>query len=169
MSSLMLYSPSDVLISIGGFHMISGVVADTFINITKDVSPFEVQGAMDGSIARLYKHDEGYKVEITLAQSSASNNILSGLYNIDTATRMGKFPLFITDGRGSSKFFALTAWIDRLPSVAFGSELQPRTWIFQCTDATLTVGGNADQNLLEKALDFGASVLPLFKDFGLFG
>lgn len=165
----MLYSPSDVLISIGGFHTVSGVVADTFINITKDVAPFELQAAMDGSIARLYKHDEGYKVELTLAQSSASNNILSGLYSIDLATRMGKFPIFITDTRGSSKFFALTAWIDRLPSVSFSSDLQPRTWVLQCTDASITVGGNADQNLLEKALDFGASVLPLFKTFGLLG
>lgn len=149
--------------------MVSGVVAGTFVNITKDVTPFEVQAAMDGSIARLYKHDEGFKVELTLAQSSASNNILSGLYNIDTATRLGKFPVFITDTKGSSKFFAMTAWIERIPAVAFGNDLQPRTWTIQCTEATITVGGNADQNLLEKALDFGASVLPLFKTFGLMG
>jgi hypothetical protein len=168
MGSLLLYSPSDVVISIAGLHTVAGLADGTFINISKDVDPFEVQRAMDGSIQRIYRHDEGFQLDITLAQSSPSNNILSALYNIDTVTQLGKFPVFITDGRGSTKFFALTAWVDRLPDTTFASTLETRNWRLHCTQATLTVGGNADQSAVEKALDFGVSLLPLFKDFGVF-
>ncbi len=168
MSNLLLYSPIDVEIVIAGLHTITGVADGTFVSITKDVEPFETERAMDGSIQRIYKHDEGFKLEITLAQSSPSNNILSALYNMDAATQIGKFPVFVTDGRGSTKFFALTAWIDRIPNVVFSNQLETRTWVFSCTQASITVGGNAEQNLIEQALDFGVSLLPLFKEFGVF-
>jgi len=167
MGSLLLYSPSDVTVSIAGLHIATGFADGAFINISKDVEPFEVQRAMDGSVARIYKHDEGFKLDLTLAQSSQTNNILSALYNIDVATKKGKFPVFVTDNRGSTKFFALTAWVDRIPNVSFGKDLDVRTWTLQCTQATITVGGNADQSMIEKALDFGASLLPMFKEFGV--
>lgn len=168
MGSLLLYSPIDVEISIAGLHTVTGVADGTFVNITKDVEPFETERAMDGSIQRIYKHDEGYKLDITLAQSSPSNNIFSALYNMDVATQMGKFPVFVTDTKGSTKFFALTAWVDRIPNVSFSNQLETRTWTLSCAQATITVGGNAEQSALEQALDFGSSMLPLFKEFGVF-
>ena len=167
MANLLLYSPSDVTVSIAGIHVVSGFADDTFVSISKDISPFQIQRAMNGDVARLYNHDEGFRMELTLAQSSATNNILSALYNIDAATRIGKFPVFVTDGRGSTEFFALTAWVDRLPDVSFGQALSTRTWIIQCTQAAMTVGGNTDQTALEQALDFGVSLLPLFREFGV--
>ena len=88
MSNLLLYSPIDVEIVIAGLHTITGVADGTFVSITKDVEPFETERAMDGSIQRIYKHDEGFKLEITLAQSSPSNNILSALYNMDRITTL---------------------------------------------------------------------------------
>ena len=168
MASLLLYSPSDVTVSIAGIHIATGFAADTFVNISKDIEPFEIQRAMDGSVQRIYKHDEGYKLDLTLAQSSQTNNVLSALYNIDTATRKGKFPVFVKDNKGSTTFFALTAWVNRIPDVSFGSTLATRTWTLQCTQASLTVGGNADQNALERALDYGTSLLPMFREFGVF-
>jgi hypothetical protein len=166
-SSLLLYSPSDVIISIAGIHTVSGLADGTFVNITKDVEPFETERAMDGSIQRVYKHDEGFKLDITLAQSSPSNNVFSALYNIDVGTQLGKFPVFVNDTKGSTKFFALTAWVDRIPSVSFSNQLETRTWTLSCVQAAITVGGNADQSTIEQALDFGVSLLPLFKEFGV--
>lgn len=162
------YSPSDVSVTIAGMHSVTGYSSGTFIRITKDVKPFSKVRAMDGEIARMYSEDTGYRVELTLAQSSSTNNILTMLYNIDTATHMGKFPLFIKDGRGQTSFLAATAWIEQIPDVSFGSELSERTWIFGCSDVAITIGGNGDTSLIEDSLLLASSTLPILKQFGVF-
>lgn len=161
------YSPKDVVILIGGFYPVDGYASDTFINIKKDVKPFDVIRAMDGEQARVYRQDDGFTVELTLAQSSTSNNILSALYNIDIATHMGKFPLMIKDTKGSTTFFAGSAWIEDLPDASFANDLQTRVWTFGTSEAVLNVGGNQDDNLLADILGIGTGVLPLLKQYGV--
>lgn len=166
--SISTYSPSDVTVTIAGMHSVTGYSSGTFIRITKDIRPFSKVRAMDGEIARMYSEDTGYKVELTLAQSSSTNNILTMLYNIDAATHMGKFPLFIKDGRGQTSFLAATAWIEQTPDVTFGSDLSERTWIFGCSDVVLTIGGNGDTSSIESGLLVASSTLPILKQFGVF-
>lgn len=166
-SSLLTYSPVDVEVSIAGIHTITGFASDRFVEIIKELRPFAIQRAMDGEKARIYREDEGYKLILTLAQSSPSNNVLSAIHNIDVATRLGKFPVFVKDNSGSTKFFAGTAWVECIPDVTFASKLTEREWVLGCSDATIIVGGNADQSAIERALDMGASLLPLLKEFGI--
>lgn len=162
------YSPSDVTITLAGMHSVSGYADGTFVRITKDMKPFSKVRAMDGEISRMYFEDAGYKVELTLMQSSSTNNVLTSLYNIDAATRMGKFPLFVKDGRGQTSFLAATAWIEQLPEVTFGAELNTRTWILGCSDVVLTVGGNEDVSVIEESLLVASTTLGLLKQFGIF-
>lgn len=168
MGALSTYSPKDVIVSIAGLHTVGGYADGTFVRVTKDMKPFTVVRAMDGELSRLYSKDDGYKVELTLMQSSSTNNILSMLYNIDTATRIGKFPLFIKDSLGQSSFMAGTAWIEQIPDLSFGNTLETRTWVFGCGDAVITFGGNEDVSQIEQALLVGSSTLPLLRDFGVF-
>lgn len=165
---LSTYSPSDVTVTLAGIHSVVGYADGTFVRITKDIKPFNKVRAMDGEVARQYFDDAGYKVELTLAQSSPTNNILSMLYNVDSVTHMGKIPLFIKDARGQTTFLAGTAWIEAIPEVTFGPSLDTRTWTFGCADATLTIGGNGDTSILEDILLMGSSTLPLLKEFGVF-
>lgn len=165
MGSLTTYSPSDVIVSIGGFHTVTGYADGTFVRILKEMKPFDKQRAMDGEISRIYSQDDVFKVELSIMQSSGSNNILSMLYNIDIATRVGKFPMIIKDSRGQTSFVALTAWVEQIPDVTFAKDLQVWTWTFGCTEATLMVGGNEDTGLVEQALMIGTAALPLLKQF----
>jgi hypothetical protein len=162
-----LYSPQDVIISLAGMHTISGYADGTFVRITKDMKPFSKVRAMDGEMARMYNEDEGFRVEVTIAQSSTSNNILTSIYNVDTATHMGKFPMFIKDTKGQTNFFAATAWIEMIPDVTFSNQLETRTWTFGCSGAILTIGGNNDTSLLEDTLLLGSSGLLVLKQFGV--
>lgn len=166
--ALSTYSPSDVTVTLAGMHSVSGYIDGTFIRITKDMKPFSKVRAMDGEMARMYFEDTGYQVELTLMQSSSSNNILSMIYNIDTVTHMGKFPLFIKDGRGQTTFLAATAWIEQIPEVTFGSELSERKWILGCSDVALTIGGNEDTSEIEQSLLVASTTLPILKQFGVF-
>lgn len=162
------YSPKDVFVSLAGLHTVTGYADGTFVRITKDMKPFQKIRAMDGEIARMYSDDEGYRVEITLAQSSGSNNIFSMIHNVDAVTRMGKFPLLIKDGKGQTNFFAASAWIEQIPEVTFSNQMETRTWVFGCSGATMTIGGNGVTGLLEDALLAGSASLALLKDFGIF-
>lgn len=166
--ALLTYSPKDITISLAGLHTISGYVDGTFIKISKDVAPFKTAVAMDGETARLFQEDGTYTVDITLAQSSSSNSVLSTLWNIDAATQLGKFPIFVRDGNGQTTFFSAMSWIEQAPDVTFGKDIESRTWKFRCCYAGLTVGGAGNSSLIESAILAGASFLPMLKSFGAF-
>ena len=165
MSSLNTYSPSDVIVSLAGLHTVTGYADGTFVEIRKEGRPFDKQRSMDGHTARIYNEDQSFHVYLTLMQSSSSNNILSMLYNVDRATRIGKFPLIIKDGSGSTTFAAATAWIENIPVVRFANNLSTYTWTFSCSDAIIAVGGNDEQSAVEDALLLGASALPLLTSY----
>lgn len=167
MASIALYSPKDVTVLLGGFYKLDGYASDTFISIRKDVKPFDAMKSMDGEQARIYRKDEGYTVELTLAQSSSANNILSAIYNVDVATQMGKFPLFIKDQKGSTTFFAGTAWIEDIPDTSFGASLTTRTWVLGTSEAALIIGGNQEGNTVLDIIGLGASALPILSDLGV--
>lgn len=167
--ALYTYSPSDVTVSIAGLHTVTGYVDGTFVRIIKNIRPFETQRAMDGTLERLYHFDEGYRLELTLAQSSPTNNLLSVLHNIDTVSRRMKFPVVIRDGLGQTSFFSGTTWIESIPEVAFSNGMSERTWVFACANAALNIGGNGTTSAVEDSVLLAASVLPVFKDFGLLG
>jgi hypothetical protein len=163
--SISTYSPQDVLVSLAGVHTVTGYADGTFINIHKEVKPFQKQRSMGGETARIYNKDEGFKVKLTLTQSSGSNNVLSMLYNIDLATRMGKFPLIIKDGSGQTSFIALTTWIEDIPEVTYSGKMETRTWTFGCSDAAIMIGGNEDTGAIESLLMVATASLPLLQQY----
>lgn len=166
MASLLTYSPSDVTITVAGLYSVTGYAEGTFIRITKDTQQVNTVRAMDGTVSRIKSPDTGWKVEITLAQSSSGNDIFSTLWNADRVTGMGKFPLFIKDGSGSTMFMAATAWIEEIPDIIFSNQMQDRTWRFAATDVIVNVGGNNKEDLAS-AFGLGASVLPILDNFKL--
>lgn len=166
MASLANYSPSDVTITVAGLYSVTGFAEGTFVRITKDTQQIYTTRAMDGTMSRCKSPDTGWRVEITLAQSSSANDIFSVLWNVDKVTGMGKFPLFIKDGSGSTMFMAATAWIDQLPEITFSGQMETRTWCFGATDVLVNVGGNSDDSSdLSSTLGLSASVLPLLQTF----
>jgi hypothetical protein len=166
MSTLASYSPSDVTITVAGLYSVTGFADGTFVRISKDTQQITTVRAMDGSMSRIKSPDTGWKVEITLAQSSSANDIFSVFWNVDKVTGLGKFPLFIKDGSGSTMFMAATAWIEQLPDVSFSNQMETRTWKFCATDVLVNIGGNDDNGSdLSSILGLGASVLPVLKTF----
>ncbi|QXV71730.1 putative structural protein [Pseudomonas phage psageK4] len=164
MASLLNYSPNDVTITVAGLYSVTGYAEGTFVRITKDTQQISTTRAMDGTMSRVKSPDTGWKVEITLAQSSSGNDIFSTLWNVDKVTGMGKFPLFIKDGSGSTMFMAATAWIEEIPDIIFSNQMETRTWRFGATDVIINVGGNGDGDL-SSILGLSASVLPVLQNF----
>lgn len=166
MASLAQYSPSDVTITVAGLYSVTGFAEGTFVRISKDTQQISTTRAMDGTMSRIKSPDTGWKIEITLAQSSSANDIFSVLWNVDKVSGLGKFPLFIKDGSGSTMFMASTAWIEELPNITFSNQLETRCWRLGATDVIVNIGGNNDNGSdLSSILGLGASVLPVLQTF----
>lgn len=166
MASLANYSPSDVTITVAGLYSVTGFAEGTFVRIIKDAQQIYTTRAMDGTMSRCKSPDTGWRIEITLAQSSSANDIFSALWNVDRVTGLGKFPLFIKDGSGSTMFTAATAWIEQLPEVIFSNQMETRTWTFCATDVLINIGGNDDNGSdLSSILGLSASALPILQTF----
>lgn len=163
-STLATYDPSSVYFQLAGIYTLQGI---TDIKLIQNEQLFTTESAMDGSKSRIWRYDDGFSLEVSVSQASSSNNILTAMYNIDVATRMGKFPVYISDTSGSSKFIALTTWITKLPDVSYMADTQDRVWKMGCAQATLMLGGNEDSSLVVQALEFGASLLPMLKTYGV--
>lgn len=158
------YSPEDVQILVAGIYAITGYVEGTFISIKKDVQPFTTSRTADGKLNRTQREDKGYTLEISIAQSSTSNDVLNKLLEIDQVTGLGQFPIFIKDGNGSSLFFTSQAFISSVPDVEFSNSISTRTWTIQCEDGFLNVGGNDGKSgVLEDALNLLTSSTPFLK------
>jgi hypothetical protein len=166
MASLANYSPSDVTITVAGLYSVTGFAEGTFVRITKNTRQIITMRGMDGAMSRCKSPDTGWRIEITLAQSSSANDIFSTLWNVDKVTGLGKFPLFIKDGSGSTMFMAATAWIEELPDITFSNQMETRTWTFCATDVLVNIGGNDDDGSdLSSILGLSASVLPVLQTF----
>ena len=165
---MLTYSPKDINITIAGLHSVSGYVDGTFIKIIKDVTPFKMAKAMDGEVVRLAQEDSTYTVELTVAQSSQTNSVLTSLWNIDSALNVGKFPVLVNDANGQTSFFSGIAWVEQAPDVTFGTGVEPRTWKLRCTYASMIIGGAGSASLIESAIQMGAAFLPILKEFGVF-
>lgn len=166
-NTLTHYSPEDITVLVAGIIPITGFIAGTFVNISKDLSVYSSARTSDGHVARLYNNDQTYTITLTLQNTSESNELLNKLLLIDEITQRGKFPLLIKDQLGSSLFFSTTSWIEGVPDVTYGQEITERTWTIRSSQAVNTVGGNADaSSLIEDVLNTVAASVPILE--GLF-
>lgn len=156
------YSPEDITVLLYGVYPVTGFVAGTFLNISKDVNPYSAARTSDGQVARLYNRDATYTITITLHNTAEANEVLTKLWQIDEITQRGKFPLLIKDQLGSSLLFSTTTWIESVPDMTFSEEITERTWTLRSSQAAINIGGNADASgLIEDLSNTISSAAPI--------
>lgn len=153
---MLTYSPIDVTVSYGGKE-IRGFVDGEFINIKREGKPFTYSRAMDGSLSVAVSHNSTYTVELTLAQSSPSNDYLNLVKNIVTknlkkpSTRLSgvlaSLPFIIKDGGGTTTFFAKDVFFDEEPDIVFSAGIEARKWTLRCYNVNMIIGGNDDESI----------------------
>lgn len=138
------YSPVDVNILLAGFYQVGGFTEGSFITISKDIQPYKTTRTADGKVARTFIKDDTYTITLNLASTSPANDILTKIYQVDSLTQYGKFPMFIKDNMGTSLFLAPTCWIKQVPDLEFSTKVTDRTWVIQATQCIPNFGGNED-------------------------
>jgi len=174
------YSPSDVSVVYGMKHL-NGFMDGSFISIKRDTALFSHSRAMDGTLALAMQRFSTYTVTITLAQTSDSNQFLhslqklmmksltkldstspfsglSSLSGIKTtiSSVISKLPFIIKDASGNSVFFAMDVWLDTEPDVVYSAGMEGRTWTIKCLNASSSIAGNNDDDILAELAGIGA-------------
>lgn len=141
--SVRTYDPGRVSVSIGGAN-ISGFADGEFINITQDNDSFSKVSGSDGIVSRSKSNDKTGTLVLTLAQTSPSNDILTGFLTVDELTNEGIVPIIVKDNTGRTIVFTANGWVRKPSDVAFGKEISNREWTIDLADVSFFIGGNAD-------------------------
>lgn len=136
------YDPKGIIAIFAGIP-ISGFAPGTFLNVEQNEDAFALTVGADGEGCRSKTNDRSARATFTLQQSSAVNDLLSALHNIDLNSPLGDgiAPLPIKDLSGTTLIAAEKAWIVRQPASTFSRDPETREWIIETDFAVISTGG----------------------------
>lgn len=142
------FSPANVkiVVSQGTWsHVMSGYAEDTFVRVVPQSDKFEMYIGADRTATRVYKGNEAGTIEVTLQQTSSSNDILSQIYKNDIANPSAEtmFTITVRDNSGRSLYYAEEAYIGKTPDSDFANSMQTRQWSIMCPRLQEHIGGNS--------------------------
>lgn len=135
------YDPKQVSVIVGG-KIMSGFSDTTFIKASRNEQAWNLKVGVDGEGTRAKSNNLSGKIEITLMQSSQSNDDLSAFAAADELANAGVVPLLINDKSGRTVLQATTAWIQKYSDVEFAKEVSTRTWTLETDQFLIFEGGN---------------------------
>jgi hypothetical protein len=130
------YSADRVVVTFAGLR-IQGFGDGTFLRIRPMSPGFGSKVGSDSLVSRFRNNDPRHEVEITLEQTSSSNDVLAAIHVADLAAPNGSgvSVLSIEDLEGRFTAIAEFAWITKVPDAEFGRETGQRVWMFEAVFA----------------------------------
>lgn len=126
-----------------GNVIIGGYAPGNSIKVTMNSDLYNEQIGADGEGARARINDRSATIELTLMQTSASNDELSAIAILDGNTGDGVLPLLLKDPNGNTVYSTNCAYISKLPDAEFGTELNSRVWMIKTPKMDVAfIGGN---------------------------
>lgn len=135
------YDPAKILATLGP-AIIVGYADGTFVKASRESDTFTDYCGADGEVTRARMRDKRGTVELTLSQSSPSNDLLSALAMQDELLGSGIVPFLLKDVFGTTLCSGGEAWVKKPAEVEFGKEVGPRTWIIRVARLTTFAGGS---------------------------
>lgn len=135
------YDPKQVSVIFAG-KIISGFADGTFVKAERNEQTWNLKVGVDGEGARAKSNNKSGKVEITLLQSSQSNDDLSALAALDELSNNGVGAVVVIDKSGRTVCAAATGWVQKPAPVEDGKEIQNRVWVIETDELDIFVGGN---------------------------
>lgn len=120
---------------------VQGYAEDTWIKISRPNDMWTSTEGCDGQVVRSKSNSRMTEIEITLLQTSPTNDLFSALYVADEKTNAGLFPFFLRDSNGATTFFALQTWVAKMPDIEYGKTVGNRVWTLRTGESNVFVGG----------------------------
>lgn len=143
------YSPNDLTIVIsqessGISHICSGFSEDSIVQIERNAETFTMYTGADNYSTRIFNANNSAKITLSVQQSSATNDVLTRIYQNDVNTRdtSGLFSITVKDNSGRSTFFSDDAYIGVVPNSNFSNSMQTRDWVIHAPNLQSLIGGN---------------------------
>lgn len=145
--SLKTFDPKNVVITLGG-AILSGYADGTFVQVERAEDAFVASVGVDGEVTRVKSNNKMTTVTITLAQSSDSNSILSGIALLDEKTNSGVVPFALKEIDGDTLVIGGRAWIRKYANIEYSNEITNREWVIDIAEGEMLVGGNVISNIV---------------------
>ncbi len=134
------FDPNQLTVSIGS-HTATGFAEGTMLSIDMDDQRYNTEVDANGNSIRYKINNNNATITLTLNQGSPTNDILSTFVNLDRQTDTGVFPMSIKDNRGSTLITSIGAYVEKTPTVDFGTTGNNREWVLKATEVGFFVGG----------------------------
>lgn len=135
------YDPTKVILSIAGIT-VQGFADGTFIKVARDEDAYTKKTGADGQTVRAKNANRGGSAEITLLQSSLSNNELAALAALDELSDQGVGAFLIKDLSGTMRASAENCWVKKPADAERGKEVSDTTWTIDvASPMVLSPGG----------------------------
>lgn len=140
------YNPKELTITLGGIpgfaaHTVGGYADGTFVKVTLDQDQFTKVVGADGEVSRTKSNNYSGTIEVTLLQTSDSNDALSAISLLDRASNNGIIPVTVADLRGRTLVFSGATWVKKIADVEGAKEQTNRVWVLDCENVDIFVGG----------------------------
>lgn len=155
--NLNIYSPNDVVVVLtrgdGFAHTVGGYSEDAMVSVEPAAEAFTLFTSADNKSTLCFNPNNSATVMLTLNQTSASNDILSALYEEFRLTKSPNkfFAVMVRDLNGRSLYECSQAFIGKRPNGSFASTMQNRDWTILCADMRQNSGGNARLSSADEA------------------
>lgn len=135
------YDPKKVVFVFGAI-IATGYAEGEFIKIERMGDIFATVKGADGGIDRINLNNLTYEVELTLKQTSPTNEELSIATALDITANSGVATLIVKDLSGNSLFTAPQAWVKKDPESTYSDGMGNRTWTFATGASGNLIGKN---------------------------
>lgn len=139
-ANLRTYDPKQISITWNGI-IFTGFADGDFLEITGE-DGFEMREGADGSEDRVNKNKRGKDVNITLMNTSITNDALAAAYESDQLSNNGKGPLNIKDLNGTMILFSEQAYIKKNADKSLSDSAGTITWNLRAPNAIYNPGSN---------------------------
>lgn len=139
------YSPKNMIMTVNGVQL-TGFGDTDMVTISLDEAKFTKYVSVDGQVARSHNVADTGRFVFTLNQTSAANQVLSGLLALDTAEASGNnvFSVAVRDQNSDGTFYLGTdCWIEGMPESSFGKEIGTREWVIEARKIRYSIAGSA--------------------------
>jgi hypothetical protein len=136
------WDAANVSIVFGGI-LIDGFADGEGASITFNEDAYTLTVGIDGRAVRNKMNNRSARLTLNLLGSSATNDALSAVYNLDQAINNGAgvAPLIIRDNNGRTVITAAEAWVARPPDFTMDAEVGTKTWEIDCAQLEVFFGG----------------------------
>ena len=143
MTTVTTYDPTKLSVIIGGV-IVSGFIDGDYITAKRDEDLYTKRVGADGHVVRSRNGNKSGTIEVKLLQSSPSVNEIAALVALDNFMFDGDvlIPIAIVNPGDGAELVATTqAWLKTAPEMTFGKEVGERSFVFDCADLKLSLGG----------------------------